>query len=203
MVLVARFLGSPYPPPASHKAKSTRASLTKPAPSPPTSLWPTGLWPTPRYAGVDGGHSALRRRVTPSRTLITTVASLGGSFLARALQQWASTTRARPTARPSHRPRWRRRWSLQVRPERAQSNGTISLGARRPSTVTHASIRPATHASVRPATGCHSLVDIDGKVMGDPLEEAALRSIKWKYDPASGTCQPTEKAKVTWPTEFR
>lgn len=51
--------------------------------------------------------------------------------------------------------------------------------------------------------GCHSLVDIDGKVMGDPLEEAALRAIKWKFDPASSTCKPTAKANVTWPAEYR
>lgn len=30
--------------------------------------------------------------------------------------------------------------------------------------------------------GCHSLLMIDGKVIGDPLETAALKSINWKID---------------------
>ncbi|KDO32388.1 hypothetical protein SPRG_02865 [Saprolegnia parasitica CBS 223.65] len=38
--------------------------------------------------------------------------------------------------------------------------------------------------------GCHSLVEIDGKMIGDPVEEASLRAIDFTYDVKSKTCAP-------------
>ncbi|OQS01155.1 P-type ATPase (P-ATPase) Superfamily [Achlya hypogyna] len=38
--------------------------------------------------------------------------------------------------------------------------------------------------------GCHSLVEIDGKMIGDPVEEASLRAIDFTYDPKAKTCAP-------------
>ena len=40
--------------------------------------------------------------------------------------------------------------------------------------------------------GCHSLVQVDGKTFGDPLEQAALMGIKWRFDPKTQNAQPTE-----------
>ena len=39
-------------------------------------------------------------------------------------------------------------------------------------------------------SGCQSLVDIEGKLMGDPVEEAAIKAISWKYDAVRGTATP-------------
>ena len=49
--------------------------------------------------------------------------------------------------------------------------------------------------------GCHSLVQIDGKTYGDPLEQAALFAVKWEYDPKSSKLKPKvseEIKKRTW-----
>ena len=40
--------------------------------------------------------------------------------------------------------------------------------------------------------GCHSLVQIDGKTFGDPLEQAAMMGVKWRFDPKTQTALPTE-----------
>ena len=42
--------------------------------------------------------------------------------------------------------------------------------------------------------GCHSLVQIDGKTFGDPLEQAAL-GVKWRFNPKTQTALPTEDFK--------
>ena len=49
--------------------------------------------------------------------------------------------------------------------------------------------------------GCHALLEIDGKMFGDPLEKAALLGIKWQYEPSSHTASPKlddDKIKRTW-----
>ncbi|DAZ94193.1 TPA: hypothetical protein N0F65_000420 [Lagenidium giganteum] len=38
--------------------------------------------------------------------------------------------------------------------------------------------------------GCQSLVQIDGKMIGDPVEEASIRSLDFTYDASSRRCQP-------------
>jgi cation-transporting ATPase 13A1 len=43
--------------------------------------------------------------------------------------------------------------------------------------------------------GCHSLVQVDGKTFGDPLEQAALMGVKWRFDPKTQTALPTENFK--------
>ena len=43
--------------------------------------------------------------------------------------------------------------------------------------------------------GCHSLVQIDGKTFGDPLEQAALMGVKWRFNPKTQTAMPTEDFK--------
>ncbi|CAK4621626.1 hypothetical protein LEN26_020084 [Aphanomyces euteiches] len=42
--------------------------------------------------------------------------------------------------------------------------------------------------------GCHSLVEIDGKMIGDPVEEASLKAIDFTYDPKSKQCTPNAKS---------
>ncbi|CAK9048444.1 unnamed protein product [Durusdinium trenchii] len=39
--------------------------------------------------------------------------------------------------------------------------------------------------------GCHSLIEVENKLLGDPIEVAALRSISWSYQPSSSTASPT------------
>ena len=43
--------------------------------------------------------------------------------------------------------------------------------------------------------GCHSLVQIEGKTFGDPLEQAALMGVKWRFNPKTQTALPTEDFK--------
>lgn len=54
------------------------------------------------------------------------------------------------------------------------------------------------HKSPLPAcivmAGCHSLVQYDDEVVGDPLETAALRAIRWQFDHATGTSMPKAAA---------
>jgi len=40
-------------------------------------------------------------------------------------------------------------------------------------------------------SSCHSLVDMDGKLSGDPIEVAALETIGWTYDAEAETSKPT------------
>jgi len=47
--------------------------------------------------------------------------------------------------------------------------------------------------SCRVIAGCHSLLQVEGKTMGDPVESAALKAIGWEYDQASQTCKPAAK----------
>ncbi|KAI9913479.1 hypothetical protein PsorP6_006751 [Peronosclerospora sorghi] len=40
--------------------------------------------------------------------------------------------------------------------------------------------------------GCQSLVQIDGKMVGDPVEEASIRAIDFSYDAATRQCRPNK-----------
>lgn len=53
--------------------------------------------------------------------------------------------------------------------------------------------------------GCHSLVLIDGETTGDPLESAALKSMRWEVGSDSGNIVPsaaTEKRQAGSPFTF-
>lgn len=39
--------------------------------------------------------------------------------------------------------------------------------------------------------GCHSLIEVDNKLLGDPIEVAALRGISWSYQPSTSTASPS------------
>ena len=47
--------------------------------------------------------------------------------------------------------------------------------------------------SCRVIAGCHSLLQIDGKTVGDPVESAALKSIGWQYDQQLQKCSPSQQ----------
>ena len=57
--------------------------------------------------------------------------------------------------------------------------------------------------------GCHSLVKIDDKIVGDPVEEASIRAIDFEYNASTKTSTPkpfaeSEKAMDrTWPSEVQ
>jgi len=42
--------------------------------------------------------------------------------------------------------------------------------------------------------GCHSLVKIDNETVGDPLETAALRAVRWEFDASTATSRPRDPA---------
>lgn len=44
--------------------------------------------------------------------------------------------------------------------------------------------------------GCHSLMDVDGVLHGDPLEASALEGIRWKWDAVSHTAHPDDGETV-------
>lgn len=39
---------------------------------------------------------------------------------------------------------------------------------------------------------CHSLVLVDGKLTGDPIEDAALKGIGWSFDSQTETASPQD-----------
>eukprot|EP00933_Yihiella_yeosuensis_P077350 TRINITY_DN8774_c0_g4_i1.p1 TRINITY_DN8774_c0_g4~~TRINITY_DN8774_c0_g4_i1.p1 ORF type:complete len:939 (+),score=240.14 TRINITY_DN8774_c0_g4_i1:249-2819(+) len=39
--------------------------------------------------------------------------------------------------------------------------------------------------------GCHSLIEVDGKALGDPIEVAAMKGLAWSYLPSTQTASPT------------
>ena len=41
--------------------------------------------------------------------------------------------------------------------------------------------------------GCHSLLQVDGRLLGDPIELAALRAIGWGYNAQSGVAQAEDR----------
>mmetsp|Transcript_272 Transcript_272/g.664 ORF Transcript_272/g.664 Transcript_272/m.664 type:complete len:1324 (+) Transcript_272:50-4021(+) len=49
--------------------------------------------------------------------------------------------------------------------------------------------------SCRVIAGCHSLLQVDGKTMGDPVESAALKSIGWEYDQELQKSVPSKKTE--------
>ncbi|CCI46489.1 unnamed protein product [Albugo candida] len=46
--------------------------------------------------------------------------------------------------------------------------------------------------------GCHSLVQIDGKLIGDPVEEASIRAVDFEYDSQSRRYRPNKEKERHW-----
>lgn len=44
--------------------------------------------------------------------------------------------------------------------------------------------------------GCHSLIEVDGKLIGDPIEVTALEKIEWKWSPKTNTCVCTKNSST-------
>ena len=68
-----------------------------------------------------------------------------------------------------------------------------SSGGDGPSAAKGAAMQPMSGAQLECSlvlAGCHSLLEVDGKLVGDPIEVAGLRSIKWVYTPANSTASP-------------
>jgi cation-transporting ATPase 13A1 len=58
-------------------------------------------------------------------------------------------------------------------------------------------LKGASSAALLVLGGCHSLVLVDGKLAGDPLEEAALKGIKWELlGNPQDVCRPRPEALV-------
>mmetsp|Transcript_40899 Transcript_40899/g.96048 ORF Transcript_40899/g.96048 Transcript_40899/m.96048 type:complete len:1481 (+) Transcript_40899:98-4540(+) len=51
-------------------------------------------------------------------------------------------------------------------------------------------VKDTSVAAAMVLAGCHSLIEVDGKNIGDPIEVAALKGIGWSYVPASSTASP-------------
>ena len=79
------------------------------------------------------------------------------------------------------------------------ATGVVTPSAGTDSTVTGYSDLTACPSAPKNASlviaGCHSLVQIDGKTFGDPLEQAALMGVKWRFNPRTQTSLPTEDFK--------
>ena len=43
--------------------------------------------------------------------------------------------------------------------------------------------------------GCHSLLQVDGRLMGDPIELAAIRAIHWHYNATTGVAGASDRVK--------
>lgn len=53
--------------------------------------------------------------------------------------------------------------------------------------------KPCKEASTMAAVvvaGCHSLIEVDGKLLGDPIEIAAMNSVSWSFVPGTATASP-------------
>lgn len=51
-------------------------------------------------------------------------------------------------------------------------------------------VREVSALAAMVVAGCHSLIEVDGKAIGDPIEVAALRGIGWSYIPSASTASP-------------
>jgi len=52
------------------------------------------------------------------------------------------------------------------------------------------SVKDASTMSAMVLGGCHSLIEVEGKAVGDPIEVAALRGVEWSYEPSKSTASP-------------
>jgi cation-transporting ATPase 13A1 len=74
--------------------------------------------------------------------------------------------------------------------------GTVSLDAKADQT-TPRRLQPLEQTSLENClilAGCHSLISIDGKLLGDPVESASLKSIGWQFNAAKAVSTPVAEA---------
>jgi len=51
-------------------------------------------------------------------------------------------------------------------------------------------VKEASTMTAMVVAGCHSLIEVDGKALGDPIEVAALQGVGWSYVPTTSTSSP-------------
>jgi len=52
-------------------------------------------------------------------------------------------------------------------------------------------VREACTMAAMVVGGCHSLIEVEGRAIGDPIEVAALQGVGWSYVPGTNTASPT------------
>jgi len=52
-------------------------------------------------------------------------------------------------------------------------------------------VKDASAMAAMVVSGCHSLIEVEGKAIGDPIEVAALNGVAWSYVPGTSTASPT------------
>jgi cation-transporting ATPase 13A1 len=75
---------------------------------------------------------------------------------------------------------------------------TDDAGMKKGFLTQHAHGEPKAHVLFKDAStyaamcvaGCHSLIEVDGKAIGDPIEVAALAGVQWSYTPSDNTASP-------------
>mmetsp|Transcript_62322 Transcript_62322/g.190446 ORF Transcript_62322/g.190446 Transcript_62322/m.190446 type:complete len:1465 (-) Transcript_62322:85-4479(-) len=71
--------------------------------------------------------------------------------------------------------------------------GVVSADGKEPKKGDAKELTPTKEASTMTAlvvAGCHSLIEVEGKAIGDPIEVAALNGVEWSYIPSTGTASP-------------
>lgn len=79
--------------------------------------------------------------------------------------------------------------------------GSSSASGDGPTATKGAAMQPMSAAQLECSlvlAGCHSLLEVDNKLVGDPIEVAGLRSIKWLYTPANSTASPKPGEQRPW-----
>ncbi|CAJ1358711.1 unnamed protein product [Effrenium voratum] len=71
------------------------------------------------------------------------------------------------------------------------SDQMVAVGMVNPSTNKEVPVKDASQMACVVLSGCHSLIEVDKKLLGDPIEVAALRGIGWSYQPSTSTASPT------------
>eukprot|EP00929_Paragymnodinium_shiwhaense_P113015 TRINITY_DN81280_c0_g1_i1.p1 TRINITY_DN81280_c0_g1~~TRINITY_DN81280_c0_g1_i1.p1 ORF type:complete len:1486 (+),score=495.64 TRINITY_DN81280_c0_g1_i1:141-4598(+) len=52
-------------------------------------------------------------------------------------------------------------------------------------------VKEASTMAAMVVAGCHSLIEVDGRALGDPIEVAAMRAVGWSYEPDKQLATPT------------
>ena len=85
-------------------------------------------------------------------------------------------------------------------PPPARSSQSTSLESSMASTAGMIPLRSASAEALLVLGACQSLVLVDGKIAGDPLEEASLKGIRWELLPSGNdVCRPRPEALIDGP----